>query len=373
MVGHVKRFRPNVSDQLIQDWLTARVRQALDARTYWSDLIIQKVLSVPAAYSTGTIALTTGSTTVTGTGTAWATNDVVNTTLSSAVEEIGYATATPASMSGIEIGKPLYIDAGGTPEVVVPVEVNSVSFKALFTMTHAAAQTVTASSHAGRQLRVSNATPVFTVQAVVSATSLIIDNPWGDEDVTAQTYNIMQLYFILAHDLKEILWMVDKQVGRPLRVHAPVTEANWRDPQRSSTGDPQALIDFGPNSAGDMLYELWPRQTGARQLPYAYYKQWPEMTKDNDRPPWFINPTIFVHGAIADALRFRNTDDRDRYHNPTLADHYEQRFLVGLEDAKNNDESKMQSAYGFDYRQVFGAGGANFWQSHDPDLHGFYM
>lgn len=368
MVGQVQRFRPDVSDQLIEDWLNIRIRQALDARTYWSDLVVQKILSIPAAYSTGTVAVTTGSTTVAGTDTVWPTDDSVNTTLSAAVDEIGYAKATPASMSGIEVGKPLYIDGAGSPEVVVPVEITTTTFTAQFTATHSAAQTITASSYAGRQLRLSNATPVFTIQAVVTATSLIIGNPWGGADASAQSYIIALLYFSLGHDLKDVLWVVDKQVGRPLRIHASVTEMNWRDPQRSSTGDPQALVDFGPDLAGDMLYELWPRQTGARQVPYAYYKQWPELNKDNDRPPWFINPSIFVHGAIADALRFRNTQERDMYQNLNTAQHYEQRFLMGLEDSKNNDESKMQSAYTFDYRQVFGAGGANFWQSHEPDL-----
>jgi len=114
-------------------------------------------------------------------------------------------------------------------------------------------------------------------------------------------------------------------------------------------------------------YELWPVQTSARQLQILYYRQWPEMVSDTDRPPWFLNPSILVHGALADAFRFRRGKD-DAYYSPDLAMQYEARFMQGMQDAINNDESKFQRAYSFKYENVFGAGGANFWRSHDSDL-----
>jgi len=107
--------------------------------------------------------------------------------------------------------------------------------------------------------------------------------------------------------------------------------------------------------------------TSEKQLPFIFTKQWPELVEDTDRPPWFINPTLFYHGALADALRYRAGKD-DPFHNPRLADDYEQRFQAGVVQASLADEEKAQRAYEFAYHRVFGAFGANFLQSHDPDV-----
>lgn len=371
MTGRVKSFRPNLSAQLVRGWINDRIRQVLDSRTYWSDLITRGILSVPNAYNTGTVTSTTGSTTITGTATAWPVSDVVNTTIPAAVSEIGYSEVTPASMAGITADTMLYVDAAGTPETVAVVTVTATTFTAKFLFTHLAGATITSSSLSNRQLKIAGSSggnfPVFNVRSVQSTTQLTIDLPWGSTGLTASAYQIVGMYYTMAPDFKDLLTIVDPQYSLPLRFHAPVMELNWRDPQRQATGPPQVLYDLSPNENGNMQYELWPLQTSARQLPFLYHRQWPELINDNDRPPHFINPTVFIHGAIADALRMKVGKD-DPYHNPALANEYERRFLQGMDDAKNADESKFQRGYGFDFDQHFGAGGANFWQSHEIDV-----
>ncbi len=374
LTGRVMSFRPNVDRNLVKGWVNDRVRQALDSRTYWSDLLSHGVISIPNFYNQGTVNVETGSNIVTGgipdtngNTTEWPVNDVVNTTVTAGITEIGYVTVTPVSMAGINIDTYLYVDAAGTPETVVVVQTTPTTFTAQFQTMHAAPTTLTSSSLAGRQFRISEASPIYTVISIQNANQLTINIPWGGIPFTNMPYQIVKAYYTLAPNLKDVLYVIDSIQGIPLRIHVPVMEINWRDPQRSSTGPPLALVDLAPSDGGSMQYELWPWQFGTYQLGFIFMRQWPDMQNDTDRPPWFINPTIFFHGALADALNFK-VNEKDIYHNPKLAMYYEERFQKGLEDAKNADESKFQRAYDFNFEQLFGSAGANFWQSHDPDV-----
>jgi hypothetical protein len=144
---------------------------------------------------------------------------------------------------------------------------------------------------------------------------------------------------------------------------------NYRDPQRSTSGYGGIieLVDWGPSENGAMLYELWPPQASARQVWFLISKQWPEMKNDTDRPPPFINPTVFVHGAIADALNFR-VDAQDVYHNPQLAQIYEAKFQQGLLDAIHADDAKIMRNWSYEFDRMAGGVGADWWQSHDPNV-----
>jgi hypothetical protein len=371
MTGRVSNFRPGASSLDIRNWLNDRIRQVLGARTYWTDLITPKVLYVPDAYETGTVSVTPGSRTVTGVATLWPINDIVNTTITDAVDDIGYVEITPAAMTGITEDGILYVDAG-TPakkEVVSVVEVKRESFIAKFVNTHIAGATITQSSLAGLQFRIAVTDPVFTVRNVVSATQLELTEEWQGDAKATQTYRLVRMYLTIASDFKDILAMKDEQTGWPVRLHVPVTEVNHRDARRTFTqaGALIQLVDLGPNAQGNMQYELWPAPASRRQFTCLYYRQWPTLESPNDRPPWFINPTIFVHGAIADALRWRK-NEKDVYFNPVLAETYEKKFLQGLENAKNEDESKFQHAYSYRYSRVFQPMGADYWQGHTPEV-----
>jgi len=368
MIGEIKNQRPNVGPEQIKRWINWRIRQALDARTYWTDLIREGILAVPEPYTTGTISLTAGSRTVTGSGTLWPVSDVVNTTLSQAVSDIGYVEAFPSSMAGITENSILYIGkAAETYEAVPVVELRKSSFIGKFEHPHSTGSTVTQSSLAGRQLRISDQYPVFTVRAGVSSTELLLTQPWGGASVSDASYRILSMYVTLAPDLKAILAMKDDQTGFPVRLHVPVEEANYRDPRRTFVGgNPYySLIDYGPNEQGNMLYEIWPAPLSVRQFSYRYYQQWPDLEQETDRPPWFINPSVFVYGALADAFRFRQ-GPKDPYYNPALADHYELRFREGLEQAKNADEAKYLNALRTPWWRGMLPGNADTWQLHDP-------
>jgi hypothetical protein len=126
-----------------------------------------------------------------------------------------------------------------------------------------------------------------------------------------------------------------------------------------------------------MLYEVWPRIVVARQLYCIVGLQWPELKMADDRPPWFMDPNLFVTGAIADMLRIRNLRWKgamaaeDPYFDANLAREYEASFQFQLQQSANSDESKAQRAYQREWNELLAAGGANYWKSHDMDLSGW--
>lgn len=64
------KLLPGVDQELLDGWMYDRYRQILD-RLKWQRLDVQSVIQTVAPYSTGTVTLNTGSTTVTGVGTNW--------------------------------------------------------------------------------------------------------------------------------------------------------------------------------------------------------------------------------------------------------------------------------------------------------------
>jgi hypothetical protein len=366
--------RPNISADFVINALNDRLRQILDHRTFWADLLRFGILSIPDPYVTGTISVATGATTVTGSGTAWPVADVVNTVIPDGVPEFGHVDVVPASMSGITANSMLYVDDGGTSEVVPVVEVSRTGFIGKFANQHNPGCTVTQSSLANQQFRLSGQYPIFTVNAVTSATSLEMSLPWGGPPLAAQPYTIKVMYVVLASDLKAIIAMKDEQSGFPVRIHIPTAEADRRDPRRTLvSGNPMfSLLDVGANDQGNMLYELWPAPGGARQFSYAYWRQWPDMVEGTDRPPPFINPSILVYGAIADA-KMQKVERSDPYYDPTGATYYERKFAQALQEAKNADEAKRLEALRNPWWDSMAlAGNIDSFQLNDPQVMSFW-
>ena len=379
--GRIQSSRPNLPGDFATNALNDRLHQILDNRTFWADLLTFGILSIPAPQGSwslpGTsVSVTTGSPTVTGSGTAWPVSDVVNTIIPDGVAEYGYVEVTPASMQGITANSMLCVDWGlGAPtaEIVPVVQVDRTSFIAKFTQQHGPGCTVTQSSLATLQFRVSEEYPVFHIAAVTSPTSLVLTLPWGGPSMTGQTWTIKLMYIVLATDLKSLINMKDEQTGFPVRIHRPTDEADFRDPQRSLvTGQPwYSLLDVGSNAQGNMLYEMWPAPSDARQFSYAYWRQWQDMVKDTDRPPSFINPSILYYGALADAKMYRGSKD-DQYYDPEGARYYVAKFEQGLQEAKNADEAKRLEALRDPYWKNTMQGNYNSWQLSDPSCMGFW-
>ena len=362
--GEVMQVRRGISPNLVDKYINNRLRQTLGVRTYWSDLIVRGVLAVPDAYALGRVAVTPGSPVVAGTGTSWPVSDKVNTTIRDGIFESGNQQVFPSSMSGIEASSILLVDQEGTPEIVFVNEVDQNSFWAVFAYPHNQDCSVLQSTLAGRQFRMGYGSPIFDVLAVNDPQTMTISQPWQNIAQFNQEYTISGMYYTIVPNMKKFLYVVDRQQGWSLLTSRSVENANRTDPQRTGAGDPIALLDIGASKNGLSLYEIWPTQTTARQIDYAVYTDWPELKEDNDRLPWFLNPAIFIEGALADAYLYKSSKD-DYIHSPTISAIHNANFKELVELAKNEDESKMQQDWDSNETMIYGGGpGTLFAQSH---------
>lgn len=371
LVGRCRAIKPNMPATVLQDFANDRIRQVLDRQPNWSGLIEETIMYVPAAIEGGGVSLTQNSKNITGDGTSWPVNDVVDTTLPDGVIRKGYQIVTPASMDGITVDTYLYVDADGDPEIVSVVEVRPNSFIAVFEKFHNPGCTVTSSSYCGRQLRLGNTFPIFTIEAIVSSTEMIVDMEWKASSQSDVSYSIWQMYYTISPDIKSLWVVLDQAQGiPPLTIDMPISTLNRIDPQRTSTGYPQILANRGVNGNQNMQWELWPRCPTERQLRVVYFKQPPKLVSEGDLIPAFMNPTVLFHGMMADAYKTK-IGPEDLYFNPVLANEYERRFEEGFASMSLADDEKLSQRYS-NLGQFIGFGGANFKRDHDIDLMSFY-
>ena len=368
MRAAVKQIKPNASSELIVRSLNKRVRDVITKR-YWSDLLRFGYLAVPAAYNTGTVAVTAGSATVTGTGTTWPVNDDINTSaVNSVIKQPGVYTVTPAVMTRIIPGISLVIDdpGGGQQEVVTVISVGPGTFTARFTKAHVANFTIVKSTFAGRQFRTSY--PFYTVSAVTDPTSLLLDAAWAGPAQSGVTYQVIQVYFRPDPYCWRIKHAWDPAQGISLDVdNHTIEKLLILDPQMTTSDNPTVMVSVPPGPAGTPQWMLYPPQSSARQIGIIYAVQWPAMVQDNDVPPPFINPEVFIAGAAADCLRIRTlTEDRrvDPYYDREQAMDFEQQFSAYVQQAEDADEPRVNTRLQSYQMNVTGGYSASYMQSH---------
>ncbi len=84
--------------------------------------------------------------------------------------------------------------------------------------------------------------PYYTIVSVLSATSLLIDQPWGGPDVTNVQYQIMLVYVPMPVDFGYLYACVDIKNACKLWQYTTQEELSIWDPQRASFGQPVALV-----------------------------------------------------------------------------------------------------------------------------------
>ena len=365
--GKVQDVRPNISPSVIEMFLNHRMRYMYNQRPYWNSSATRGVVQIPASYNTGAVTTVTGSNVVTGTGTAWPVDDVVNTTLTSSITQPGSQRVTPADMTNIVIDTWLYVDsAGPNPEIVYVIDTGPTSFTATFNYVHTSGATLTCSSLASRTLRLGYQIPNFLILAVTSATTLTIQNPFGGVPLTSIGYTILKNLYNFAPDLKQLMSVVDPQQGIELGINYPQPKLNQEDPQRTVTAFPILVSPHSISPAGTQLFEIWPSPTNARQLYFEYYSQPRDLKDPGSRPPAYFDPSVMVAGATADALRTRVSKD-DPYYDPQTAMVWEEKFEKGLEMLIFADNSINNQAYTWRSGAEGYPTGANWDRAHDMD------
>jgi hypothetical protein len=117
-------------------------------------------------------------------------------------------------------------------------------------------QTTFAQAMVGRQIRVSGLNyPYYTIQGVLSPTELLMDQPWAGADVSAQSYQILNVYIPMPQDFHHIYSMVDIQNAVRIWPFATENELTVWDPQRSSIGQVSAAVFldyYQPSQTGNI-------------------------------------------------------------------------------------------------------------------------
>ena len=368
LIGAVVKRRSGIARDVVVDLLNERMRSIIDLRPTWSGLIKPVVVSFPATYTTGTVAFNAGSNTVTGTATAWPVNDVVNTNIVEQINGPQQLWVTPASMIGITRETILYVDAAGPNPEILPVQ-DILANRVLLTFNypHAANSTATMSSLAQLQFRLASFnTPIYTVLAVTSPTTIVVDQICGQTIPTGSGYNILKMYTTIDPQIKEILTGYDPFQQIMLRLDVPQTDLNRKDPNRTATNSPLEVSPRSPQANGFMTYEIWPPTYIAYQLVFQIRFQWPDMRMASDYPPPFINPNALIYGALADAFKVpcpRPPDYKDPFFNLDAAMAHEQMFDKAVLQLIEADEARQTSM--LTYEKYNWSLGANWAVSHD--------
>jgi hypothetical protein len=107
-------------------------------------------------------------------------------------------------------------------------------------------------SMVNRQFRIGNSTPIYTITAVTSATSLELQFPWGGATQGGVTYSIYQCYFTPPSDFRSFLSLYDPNFNWQLRLNISQQELNSWDAQRANTGQAYcvASYDYSMNETG---------------------------------------------------------------------------------------------------------------------------
>lgn len=105
----------------------------------------------------------------------------------------------------------------------------------------------------GRQIRLGGLLyPYYTIIGWLSATSLIIDQPWAGQEVTNQAYQILQCYYPVPEDFGYFEVAVSIKDGYKLWTQATEAELALFDPQRSTQGQTYAaaFLDYSASYGG---------------------------------------------------------------------------------------------------------------------------
>lgn len=104
----------------------------------------------------------------------------------------------------------------------------------------------------GRQFRIGNATPIYTIKDVTSTTTLELDAPWGSTTVTGVTYEIYQCFFTPPNDFHAFICVWDPSYNWQLFTNYSQQELNAWDAQRANSGQAYLVAgrDYSSSSVG---------------------------------------------------------------------------------------------------------------------------
>lgn len=367
--ARIRHYRPDLSAAVIDRLINDRVREVIDSRLYWTDLLRSKTVCTAGEVSAGTVTLSRGAQVVSGDGTSWPVSDIYSGQVVEDVAGEGYLriTVEPEPDPDALMGRWAVIGTGADQEICPVVSVDGSRMVVKSRKPKTTGQAVLVSSLSGRRFRAATSYGWHVVMAVTSPSELHLCNPWTGPSGSGVTYRIVDSLIRMPPDTKTVLDAVDLTYGTRLTICHSVREGIGFDPRREQVGStPLALIEYDTDPTGVIVYELWPAPSSPWEIRIVYASYWPRLVNDNDPLPWFIEPAVFAYGVIADALRFKRGSE-DIYFDPGLAREFEQKYLYHLALAKDADEQKAVKDYMTVFQRAYGAS-SEFWQKTEPEI-----
>lgn len=106
--------------------------------------------------------------------------------------------------------------------------------------------TVWTQSMVGRQIRIGGLLfPFYTIVAVLSPTSLLLDSPWAGDDVVNQSYQILQAYYPVPTDFGYMYCVVSIKDSYRLWTNVTENDLAILDPQRTNFGQTYSAVYRG--------------------------------------------------------------------------------------------------------------------------------
>lgn len=158
------------------------------------------------------------------------------------------------------------------------------------------------SAMAGRQLIVESSAPFYDISSVESGTSLTLTRPYSGSDDSGASYSIENVYLDCPSDFLKFIIAVDIENDWKLHLHFLQEQIDVWDADRSSTGTPWLLVPTSTRTASSgevRRYELWPRASAAKTIPFRYYKKPSLLSSTSDTTIFPIRGDIVREGALA--------------------------------------------------------------------------
>lgn len=349
----------------------------------WSWLIKRGVMTIPAAYSTGTASLVQYSDLVNGSGVTWD-SSMIGRQFRTSIDDPFYTiidvlSTTVARISPAWAGSNITASSYSIFTAYITPPEDFVSFISVKDAQHSwrlntdVDQSVLDSYDAKRS---SSSAQPFCLSLVdyaasyngkVGPTVVVFENggmrPSSSGSYTGATDAIFVIVFEFDGpiDVATFKWkknngnfttgVVASSLGNILPEGVTLT---WATAGDATLGDTYVLRTTAISNPGLPRFELYPYPTSQTILHYQYLSSYPDISDANVQLPIYISGHIIKEGALGRVARIPGTDDKPNpYAQRARGENHEERFVNMLTEAARRDEEvfcrSIQSDLAFPY------------------------
>lgn len=202
------------------------------------------------------------------------------------------------------------------------------------------------SAMVGRQIFISNKSPIYTILAVGGPTTLTIDADYPGLNASGLSYSIDLVYIEPPADFESWEDIYDPDNRWRLYLLYQQKHFDLWDASRTAVGGPWAVGAASFSSTGVPRYELWPRLSGSTGRTYGsrYIKTIPLLSAESDRPIFPIRGDVLREAAMAELALWKGSEQRQsEAYDPGVAQVRERRYITELNKLEVVDQNINQT------------------------------